>query len=178
MGQLHPFVVTLLLAIFPIIGIFITICAVYAAYSEYVYTGSSILYIIVCFLGMSLVAAICFWIGWLFIASGLAKYTFDDSGLLVKYPIRKEILIPWQEFQQICVCYAAYTTRGPRRANTVICCVKMGEKKNGSGRWKTDNPFRYRSVICIDFRESLLKGLEEKYPGTVVDLRNTPAYRL
>jgi len=178
MGSLPPFVIALLLSYVPLVGISLTFCAIYAAYSEYVYEGSPLLYTLVCFIGIMLVAAIFYWIGWIFIAMGLAKYTFTDSGLLVKYPARKEILIPWEEFQQVCICYAAYTTKGPRRANTVICCVKKGETKNGYRRWKTDSFFRYRSVICIDFRESLLNGLKEKYPGTVVDLRDTPEYRL
>ena len=64
------------------------------------------------------------------IDKALAKYRFEKEGLVVKYPFKKEELILWNEFQQVCVCYAAYTTRGTPRASSVICCVKKGEKNN------------------------------------------------
>ena len=85
---------------------------------------------------------------------------------------------PWQEFQQVCVCYAAYTTRGKKKANTVICCVKQGEKKNLHGRWKTDNPFHHRSVICIDYSPEYHADITRMCPYAVEDLRSTRAYRL
>ena len=178
MGDYPKSIIVLILGFFPFLGIVLSIAAICVSYSAYALDGYSLTYSLILFAYIMLVSIICFFFGWCFISRGLAKYRFTDIGLTAKFPLKKEIIIPWESFQQVCVCYAAYTTRGVRRANTVICCVKKGETKNGLGRWKTDNPFRYRSVICIEYREALLNGLVEKYCGTVVDLRNMPEYRL
>lgn len=116
--------------------------------------------------------------GWATISRGLARYRFETNGLLVKYPLRPWCLIPWDKFQQVCIIYAAYTTRGERRANTAICCVKNGEKKAGNGRWKADNPFRFSSVISIAYTPELHEGIKDKCPYEVCDLRETQAYKL
>lgn len=178
MGDYPKFVIAIILSFFPLLGLTLAFSAFFVAYSTYANEGYPIEYALTIFGFIMLVAGFFCYLGWILIANGLAKYTFTDVGLVAKYPMKKELVIPWEEFQQVCVCHAAYTTRGTPRANTVICCVKKGENTNGLGRWKTDNPFRYRSVICIDFQNSLLKGLIEKYPGVVVDLRDTPEYRL
>lgn len=177
MGNLPKSIIVLLLAFFPLLGLFFSIVAIYTSYSDYI-NGYPLKSSIVWFTYIMLFSAFFYFVGWTFISSGLAKYRFTDIGLIAKYPLRKEVIIPWESFQQVCVCYAAYTTRGKPRASTVICCVKQGETKNGMRRWKTDNPFRYRSVICIVYSEALFNGLVDKYPGTVVDLRNMPEYRL
>lgn len=178
MGDYPKSIIVLILAFFPLLGIFLSISAICVSYSIYTFDGYPLIYSIVLFTCLMLISAICSFVGWAFISRGLAKYRFTDIGLIAKFPLRKEVIIPWESFQQVCVCYAAYTTMGKPRANTVICCVKRGETKSGIGRWKTDNPFRYRSVICIDYSEALFNGLVDKYPGTVVDLRNSPEYRL
>lgn len=117
-------------------------------------------------------------LGWNFYSSVTANYKFSANGLLVKYPFQTEILLPWTSFQQVCICYAAYTTRGEKRANSVICFVKHGEKKNGSLRWKTDNPFRHRSVICVDFTPELYEQVRSVCPYEISDLRHTRAYHM
>ena len=178
MGNYPKGIIVLMLACFPFLGIMLSFLAIYVLYSSYVLDGYSMASSLGIFAFVMLPSVFCYLLGWAYISAGLAQYKFTDSGLIATFPLRKDELIPWESFQQVCVCYAAYTTRGERRANTVICCVKKGETRNWLGRWKTDNPFRYRSVICIDYREALHNGLIEKYPGTVVDLRNTPQYRL
>lgn len=178
MGSYPPIIIGAILGFFPILGFALAAGAIWVSCYSYIYEGTS-LYSALQVLLFTMPGA-CFFciIGWMFISEGLAQYRFTRDGLSVKYPLQKEFTIPWDTFQQVCVCYAAYTTRGPRRANTILCCVKKGQKKNIYGRWKTDNIFYYRSVICIDYRESLLRGLQDVYPGTVEDLRNTLAYRL
>ena len=178
MGNYPKYVVFLLFSFFPLLGILLACAAVYASFVSIVIDGSPLELGIALFVYTMSVACFFFVLGWALLSTGLAKYRFKSDGLYAKYPARPEIKIPWDEFQQICICFAAYTTRGVPRANTVICCVKNGEKHNGRGRWKTDNPFRYRSVICIDYKPALVEGLKEKCPYTVVDLRNTPAYKL
>lgn len=178
MGNLPNFFIVLILSFFPLLGVFLFLVAIYVPYNSYVFEGETIAFSIRLFIFTMLLAISAFIIGWTLIKICLARYRFEDIGLAIKYPLEKEIIVPWEDFQQICVCYAAYTTRGERRASTVICCVKKGETKTSIGRWKTDNIFRYRSVICIVYSEPLLNGITEKYPGTVVDLRDTPQYRL
>jgi hypothetical protein len=117
-------------------------------------------------------------LGWAFVSSGLARYRFETNGLVAKYPCRTEKLIPWNTFAEICIVHTAFTTRGERRANTAICFVKKGERKNIHGRWKTDNPFRYRTVICLDYKLELVQSLVDRCPYDVLDLRDTPTYKL
>lgn len=171
-------VVILLLPFFPLLGVFLSFSAIYVFYDMYIVNGNSLPAVLFFLSFIIPVAVLCYILGWLLIENGMARYTFTDNGLIAKYPFRKPIIVPWDDFQQVCICYAAYTTRGKPRASTVICCVKKGERKTSVGRWKTDNPFRYRSVICIPFREALLNGLKKTYPGEVVDLRDTLTYRL
>ena len=174
MGNYPKLFFTIALGFFLLVGIGVGVLGFYTAFFT---EGDSItLKIQLLILSMSVAVIVCGF-GWATFSSASARYTFTDQGLLVKYPAKKEELISWDAFQQVCVCYAAYTQSGTR-ACTVICCVKKGERKNGIGRWKTDNPFRYRTVIRIEYKESLLNGLKDKYPGTVEDLRNTPQYRL
>lgn len=106
------------------------------------------------------------------------KYEILAEGIRTKYLLQGWRLISWDEFQQVCVCYAGYTTRGERKAYSVVCFVKKGEKKNLYGRWKTDNPFHYRSVISIDYTDELYEEVKEKCPYEVPDLRKTRLYRL
>lgn len=178
MGNYPDIIIFAILSFFPFLGIFLSFSAVYVSYLTYVEDGYVLSYSIIVFMCIMPTSLVAYWIGWVFISRGLAKYKFTDAGLVAKFPLRKEELILWDEFQQVCVCYAAYTTRGERRANTALFCIKKGEVRNGHGRWKTDNPFRYRTVICIDYSESLYNGLADKYPGNVADLRDTPEYRL
>ena len=178
MGSYPKIVVIFLLGFFPLVGSCLIVCAISVAYSAYAYEGYPLWYAL-CFFVYALVpSSVCYLVGWAYIEMGLAQYRFAKEGLFARFPLGKEALIPWDSFQQVCVCYAAYTTRGESRANTVICCVKKGEQKNIKGRWKTDSLFHYKSVICIDYRPSLLEGLKAVFPGNVVDLRNTPEYRL
>lgn len=178
MGEHSKPVIILLLCMLPLIGAMLVSCAFYAAYAVIALDGYPLsiglsLFVIVAAVGFTLIH-----IGWKFITAGLAKYRFAPNGIYAKYPLKPEVFYPWSVFQQVCVCYSAYTTRGPQKANTIICCIKHGEKKNLYGRWKTENPFRYRTVICVNFSLDLLYGVKEMCPFEVIDLRNTPAYKI
>lgn len=129
------------------------------------------------FLGFGVIILIAS-LGWVTISNLYAKYEFFPEGIKVKYPLRSFKFFSWKEFQQICICYADYTTRGPRKANSVICFVKKGEKKNIIGRWKTDNLFRYKSVITVDYTEELYEEVKKLCPYDIPDLRKTRTYRL
>ena len=112
------------------------------------------------------------------ISMSFYKYEILAEGIRTKYPLQGWRLISWDEFQQVCVCYAGYTTRGERKAYSVVCFVKKGEKKNLYGRWKTGNPFHYRSVITIEYTDELYEEVKEKCPYEIPDLRKTRLYRL
>ena len=56
-----------------------------------------------------------------------AEYKIGKNGIKVKYLYGPENYIPWDEFQQVCVCYGEQNKRGG--AAVYICCVKKGEKK-------------------------------------------------
>lgn len=178
MGKTTPkIIIFFLLSFFWILGIGLVFLAVFYAILSY-YDGSSIIELLIGFVYIISIAVFIFRLGWVFLSQGMARYHFISSGIEVKWPLRSKRLILWSEFQQICICYGAYTTQGEPRASTVICCVKHGEKKNWKGRWKTDNPFRYRSVFTIDYSPELHAGIKERCPYDVVDLRETRAYRL
>ena len=109
-----------------------------------------------------------------------ACYQFHKNGLYVKYPFVNWQCIPWNSFQQICICYTAYSTRGPLRAKTVLCCVKKGEKKNLYGRWKTENPFHQRGVITfggLEIKPDLVLKVQLYCSARIDDLRGYGNYR-
>lgn len=188
MGPYPKWFIALLLSFIPVFGLGIGILAFYVlwlARAEVWFLrlhgipeGSFVLVGFLSFCFLIFLAIFFILLGWTLISAGLAQYRFETEGLYVKYPLRNEFLIPWDAFQQVCICRAEYTTRGPRKANDVICCVKHGEKTNLLGRWKTDNPFKYRSVICIAYTPYLAEGIAEKCPYDVPDLRETRTYRL
>ena len=180
LSQMGPYprsIIVMILSFFPLLGLGMGIAAFYFSWLSLA-DGSSFSFVLVLFVIQMSIASFCVALGWVFICSGLAQYRFETDGLYVKYPLREEFLVPWIDFQQVCICRAAYTTRGEPKANDVICCVKHGEKYNWRGRWKTDNPFKYRSVICIAYTPYLAEGILEKCPYDVPDLRNTLRYRL
>ena len=113
---------------------------------------------------------------WVDIQSAMAEYSFSPDGVMVKYPLDKPISYSWDDFQQICVCY--YSRATEMHGYSVICLVRTGEKKDGFGRWKTANPFRYRSVLCLDYSDELLATVKMNCPYEVPDLRDRGNYRL
>lgn len=178
MGDYPKIVISLLLGFFPALGISLLFLGLYASYVSIVYDGYPVGAVLVFLLFVIGVSTYFLMLGWAFISSGLARYRFQENGILAKYPFRSEKLFSWDVFQEICIVNTAFTTRGERRANTVICLVIKGEKKDIHGRWKTENPFRYKTVICLHYRPELAQGLRCKCPYDVLDLRETPAYRI
>ena len=178
MGNYPKWIIYTVLSVFPVLGIIFIIFSIVVFYyavviDAYPVIFSFLLFTIICAIGTVLIV-----VGWKFINTGMAKYRFKKEGVYVKFPLKPEQLFRWDNFQQVCVCYSAYTTRGKQKANTVICCVMHGERKNAYGRWKTENPFRYRTVFCINYSLSLHNGIKEMCPYEVIDLRETYAYRL
>ena len=117
-------------------------------------------------------------VGWLFYTNHKAYFDYSAEGLGVKYLLQKRKVIPWNEFQQVCVCYASYSTRGEGRAHSVLCFVKKGEKQNVYGRWKADNPFHNRSVITMEYTDELYEEVKKHCPYEIPDLRGKGNYRL
>lgn len=103
-------------------------------------------------------------------------YRFCDDGLYIKYLFEKWKCMPWESFQQICICYP-YGAKDYPKVDTIICFVKQGEKKSLFGRWKTENPFHYRSVISFPLEPEILDKLQRKCTVRIDDLRGTGNYR-
>jgi len=165
----------LALSIFPLLGI---ASLVFVVYALYVLIAARVpFYWFLAFSYMFITPFLLLHIGWYFIETILAQYRFQDNGLYVKYPLSKGRLIPWNAFQEVCICYGGLNSR-PHNAAPVICCVKKGERRNGYGRWKTNHIFHYKHVITIPYSPELHEGIKEKCPYKVVDLRNTLNYRL
>ena len=170
-------VMTMMTIVFVIIGIAIQVFGIWW-FADCISLGYSIAYSIsfsfFC-IGMGVLIVMMFFGCFSMI---FFKYEILAEGIRTKYPLQGWRLISWDEFQQVCVCYAGYTTRGERKAHSVVCFVKKGEKKNLYGRWKTDNPFHYRSVITIEYTDELYEEVKEKCPYEIPDLRKTRLYRL
>lgn len=164
MGHYSNIAIAAMLGFIPFVGLILAVVAFILSFNSYM-DGSPLWYALYLFIFTMSVALFCFVTGWVFIANRLAQYHFSEKGLLVKYPLEKEKFIPWEDFQEVSICYTN------NRANTVLRCVKKGEKKNFFGEWKFRNPFRYRSVIQIDYNPSVAENISKFYPKAVVDMR-------
>ena len=166
-----------MIGIFPLSGLFLITSSVWHLIAG-IPTGLAFLIpglLLVAFIGVGVFLIL---LGWNYYSAVTAAYQYTAEGLLVKYPFQSEKLLPWSCFQQVCVCYTDYSTRGEKTANSVICFVKHGEEKNAIRRWKTQNPFRHRSVICIDYTPELYAQVQAVCPCDIPDLRQTPAYKM
>lgn len=106
-----------------------------------------------------------------------AQYIFSIEGIQVKFPLQRIQKMPWNDFQQICVCYKNYGRNS--KIIPVIAMIKKGEKVSFfCHRWKTDNPLHYRGVMCMNFSHELLNNMQKVCPYRIVDLRETPDYKV
>ena len=96
---------------------------------------------------------------------------FTQYGLMVKYPFHKTRLLKWEEFQNVCLCNPFAPTRyySYLWEYEVMCFVMKGEQKNRSGRWKTENPFHLKRLICISHTEELLNAAQRWCPLPIED---------
>ena len=106
------------------------------------------------------------------ISACLAKYRISRGGLETKYPMGAWKLIPWEEFQEVSICYSNQRALSEKRAHRLLCFIKKGERRNICGGWKINNIFRHRSVISIVYSEELYTILKETYPLEIMDLTN------
>lgn len=161
---------TVAFSIFPFFGIIFLGIGI----RDYLASSGS-LYGIINFLSSIVAAIITCICGYCILNQGSAMYSLEPDGIVIKYIFSKNPeCISWDMFQQICVCYADISHT---RRNTIICCVRHGERKNWNNRWKTDNIFHYRKVIRIAFSEERLAEFAETCPFPVVDLRGIGGYR-
>ena len=112
---------------------------------------------------------ICFVVEWKLLTAIYTKYTFSQEGVMAKYPGHRPKIIPWDDFQEVCICYADYNSRTDGHLTKVICLVKKGERKNLLGRWKVDNFLHCKSVIRIDYTEELYNEILSVCPHRVIN---------
>lgn len=108
--------------------------------------------------------------------TGMAAFRFSKEGVSVKYPLEKQQFIPWEDFQQVCICY--YSRATEMNGFSIICFVKKGEKTNVFGRWKTASSLRWRNILCLDYTPALLAEVAENCPYQIPDLRGTGNYSM
>ena len=112
----------------------------------------------------------------------LDKYsnvTLTRDGVLIKYPLHKVKLIKWDEFYTVCRCISgAFAGDGPIAYDgyDIICFVRKGESTNMLGRWRTENPFHLRRLICFYYTDELFEKVKSWCPISIVDLSNTLSY--
>lgn len=115
----------------------------------------------------------------IFYDRGKAKYKVTEEGLWTSYPFQSLRLIPWSEFQEVCVCYAIIERKYGSDRYVIVCFVKHGMTKDYKGRWNTESIFTpYRNLISVDYTYELHDELKEKCPLGVLDLRDTPEYAI
>ena len=108
--------------------------------------------------------------------TAMAEFSFSNDGVCVKYPLEKQHFYPWEDFQQVCVCY--YSRAAEMNGYPLICLVRKGEKTDHFGRWKIGSVFHYRSLLCLDFSEEQLQEISRCCPYNVLDLREKGNYRM
>ena len=175
MGEKTPmFAIVLLLGSFPLFGaalLVLSICCIYLSIIKGDIYEAVRLFIYGIGSSVFLLA-----LGWAFIMWGMVRYRFEDEGLSIKFPFHSWYTVSWDDFQQVCIIHGSSAQRGEHRPCPAICCVMKGEKTNLFGRWKSENPFKYRKVFTIVYTPELHEGIKEKCPYEVVDLRDTPNY--
>lgn len=126
--------------------------------------------------GVLLIGLVCFGYGMMALQTAMAEFSFSADGVRVKYPLEKQRFYPWEDFQQICVCY--YSRAAEMNGYPLICLVRNGEKTDHFGRWKTGSVFHYRNLLCLDYSEEQLRQIRGCCPYEVPDFRDKGNYRL
>lgn len=123
-----------------------------------------------------LAGLVCVLEGICLLQTGMAEFSFGGEGVWVKYPLEKKLFYPWEEFQEVCVCYTSRAT--DMNGYPIICLVRKGEKKDHFGRWKTGSALHYRKLLCLDYSDEQLQEMKRFCPYEVYDLRDKGNYRL
>ncbi len=119
---------------------------------------------------------VCGAYGTMALQTAMAEFTFNSSGVQVKYPLEKPRFYPWEDFQQVCICY--YSRATEMSGYPLICLARREEKKDHFGRWKTGSVFHYRNLLCLDYTEEQLQEIRSCCPYDIHDLRDKGNYRL
>ena len=127
-------------------------------------------------LGTAFAGLVCLLTSVMGIQTSMAEFSFSADGVSVKYPFEKLHFYPWEEFQQVCVCY--YSRGTEMNGYPLICLVRKGEKTDHFGRWKTGSVFHYRNLLCLDYSEEQLAEIKQFCPYEIPDLRDKGNYRL
>ena len=112
----------------------------------------------------------CMGLGILRVVYYCSTVSVCDDGVLIKYPILPEKLLPWNKFQMVCICICdpdAFILR----TNTFVCFVKYEEKTDSTGMWKIKNPLHFSRIVRIQYTQELVCYLETECGVKVMDLR-------
>jgi len=95
-----------------------------------------------------------------------SKYEFCKEGIWRKYPLAKEELVYWKDFQQVCVCYMQFTN-GKR---VVIAFVRDWTKRISGTFVEANHPFNIRSIMILDYSRELYEKVKVYYPNEIENL--------
>ena len=117
---------------------------------------------------------------WMEVQVGARECKIAQEGICVKYLLSNEKLLPWEQFQQICVCFEPVKRRyiPPRFTDQeIICFVLRKAKKDSWGFWNIYSKKYFREILFIAYSEESLKELQEYCPMQIVDLRTDNVYQ-
>ena len=117
---------------------------------------------------------------WMEVQVGARECKITQEGIRVKYLLYKEKLLPWVQFQQICVCFEPVKKRHipPRFTDQeIICFVLPKAKKDSWGFWNIYSKRYFRKILFIPYSEASMKELQEFCPLKIVDLRTDNVYQ-
>lgn len=167
----------LMLAFFPLVGLAVAVLGLWGLWDSLLQGYARPVGTLVSCLTFGVCSWFCLYLGWCMLSRYLARFRFLEEGLAVTFPFREEALLPWEDFQQICVCYPGCPpTTSDDQGTGHLCFVKKGEKKNIYGRWK-ESSFHYRTVILLGYRPEYLAAVRQVCPCPVPDLRGVGNYR-
>jgi hypothetical protein len=117
---------------------------------------------------------------WMEVQVGARECKIAQEGICVKYPLSNEKLLPWEQFQQICVCFEPVKRRyiPPRFTDQeIICFVLRKAKKDSWGFWNIYSKRYFRTILFIRYSEEVMKALKEHCPTSIIDLRQEQIYQ-
>ena len=106
--------------------------------------------------------------------------TITRDGIRVKYLLSTEKLFPWEQFQQICLCFEPQKKRyiPPRFTNQeIVCFVLKKAKKNPYGFWNVHSKRYFRAILFIRCSEEVMEALKEHCPTSIADFRQERIYQ-
>lgn len=122
---------------------------------------------------ISCVPAYCYIISkgiWPILIRPFVRIKLTREGVFFTQPFRKERLLPWGAFQEICLIDDDIPRRD-RQPPASLLLVKWEAPKTRRGRWNTTSCRYPDRIISVDFDAEVRAALRELCPHPIVDYR-------